>query len=215
MERLAAVVKRRRVAVVAAVLASQPQASGPRGEKQQKPRHDWDMFIRTLPRAVFRRMFRMTRDAFMGLLTLLEPHIETKQPEKANGNSGAIKSVTRLAVALRFLAGGSPWDIALAFNIHAVSTVYETAWRVVEAIDATPALQCKFPIDDPAALAALERDFALRSRSQVLRGVVGAVDGCIFWQKNPGGAVKNPRRRVTLCLQRDDLYEWYCAQVLL
>ena len=44
----------------------------------------------------------------MGLLTLLEPHIETKQPKKARGNSGAIASVTRLAVALRFLAGGSP-----------------------------------------------------------------------------------------------------------
>ena len=48
-------------------------------------------------------------------------------------------------------------------------------WRVVDAINS--ALKIDFPIDDMEELDKIEAGFTAKSRRQVLRGVVGAVDG--------------------------------------
>jgi hypothetical protein len=81
---------------------------------------------------------------------------------------------------------------------------------VIDAINSE--LKCPgVPFDDVAACEELERGFAAKSRNQVslvshsdpskdnivekaLRGAIGALDGCIFWQHSPGVAVENPNR---------------------
>lgn len=51
--------------------------------------------------------------------------------------NGAVCVKTRLAVALRILAGGSYLDASAMFGI-APNTVYHILWEVVDAINATP-----------------------------------------------------------------------------
>jgi hypothetical protein len=55
-------------------------------------------------------------------------------------------------------------------------------------------IEISFPIDDLNKLSVLEAEFASRSRQQVWRGQVAALDGCHFAQKNPGKAVPNPTK---------------------
>lgn len=40
----------------------------------------------------------------------------------------------------------------------------------------------------------LELAFAQKSRHHALRGAIGAIDGCLIWQKNPDDAIKNSNR---------------------
>jgi hypothetical protein len=75
------------------------------------------------------------------------------------------------------------------------SEVYHGLWMVIDAINNVPELAIgAFPVDDPVALTRLEEGFAAKSRKQAVRGCVGAIDGCIIHQKNPGLAVDNPAR---------------------
>ncbi len=71
----------------------------------------------------FKRMFRMDRDTFMVLLRRLEEYwgdrVDSIYNERfAISSSGSsISAMTRLAVTLRFLAGGSYLDICFAFGV--------------------------------------------------------------------------------------------------
>jgi len=70
--------------------------------------------------STFRRMFRLTRAAFNELVTLLDPMI-VKNPIKATNSSGSsISTRTRLAVTLRWLAGGQQIDLCFAWGIGEV-----------------------------------------------------------------------------------------------
>ena len=123
---------------------------------------------------------------------MIHEEISTQNVAMARRSSGVeVPAEARLAMALRYLAGGSFLDIQL---VHGVShpEVFRSVWRVVDAINS--ALKIDFPIDDMEELDTIETGFAAKSRRQVLRGVVGAVDGCIIWTKDPGIAVHNPRR---------------------
>ena len=76
-----------------------------------------------LPDTLFRRMFRVTRVAFDELVKLLEPKI-AKNTEKAMNSSGSpISTITRLAVTLRWLAGGQQIDLCFAWGIGTISII--------------------------------------------------------------------------------------------
>ena len=91
--------------------------------KSQKTRFDWDTYFeREAPRE-FRTGFRMHKESFSKLLGYIEPQLIAEYPGKANGNSGSIAPAVRLAAAIRMLAGGSSWDVKLAFCIHSRSQV--------------------------------------------------------------------------------------------
>ena len=73
---------------------------------------------------MIRRAYRMDKDTFYVLHEILEPHLQdhffpakggSRDPKK---DSYLIKTEIRLAVAIRYFAGGSPLDIML---IHGVS----------------------------------------------------------------------------------------------
>jgi hypothetical protein len=68
-------------------------------------------------------MFRVTRVAFDELVKLLEPKI-AKNTEKAMNSSGSpISTITRLAVTLRWLAGGQQIDLCFAWGIGTISII--------------------------------------------------------------------------------------------
>jgi hypothetical protein len=65
--------------------------------------------------STFKRMFRVDRSTFDEILVAIEPFLEEKKVEKAINSSGrSISNKTRLAVTLRWLAGGSYIDLCFA-----------------------------------------------------------------------------------------------------
>ena len=89
---------------------------------------------------------------------------------------------TKLAICLRFLAGGDPLDLKLIYDVSK-SYVYSCVWRVVDAINAT--FPVEFPLADVGKLRVLEAEFACASRQGVWRGQVGCVDGVHFAMQAP------------------------------
>jgi hypothetical protein len=75
-----------------------------------------------MPDELFRRMFRLDRATFDSHVILLKNHMRPLNEQKAINSSGSAISVkTRLAVSLRWLAGGSYLDICFAFAISYTS----------------------------------------------------------------------------------------------
>ena len=66
-----------------------------------------------------------------------------------------------MAIALRFLAGGSPLDLRLIYHVSK-SYVYDCVWAVVDAVNRHLAIE--FPIDDVHKLRVLEAEFRAVSR---------------------------------------------------
>ena len=82
-----------------------------------------------------------------------------------------------------------PEDLRFIYRVSKTE-VYRTIWRVVDAVNA--ALPVEFPINDPAKLEMLERNFRSKSRVETWTGQIGSVDGCHFAMHSPGKAVTNP-----------------------
>ena len=99
----------------------------------------------------------------------------------ANANAGQpVEPATKLAVGLRFLAGGQVLVLKLIYRLLSKTTVYNYVWEVVDAVNAE--LVMEFPIGDRRKLEKLEQEFRSRSRQQVWKGQVGAIDGVHFKQ---------------------------------
>ena len=98
----------------------------------------------------------------------------------------------RLAMGLRFLAGGQIHDLVLIYGVCS-GECYNSIWRFVDAVNESTHddLQIKFPFEDEAKLIKLEAEFRSRSRKQVWRNCVGCVDGAHFPMMNPGVSVED------------------------
>ena len=108
----------------------------------------------------FRRAYRMEYPSFWRLHELLEEGIERARLnqrgyEKKGGREGGsylppptpngkIESSVRLACALRYFAGGSPYDIMGKYFIS-YSEVTESVWYVVEAVNESQIFDIKYP----------------------------------------------------------------------
>ena len=89
-----------------------------------------------------------------------------------------------LHFALRYFAGGNPLDLKLIYDISEYTFWQGCVWPVVDAINKYLD-NIHFPINDPAALAELEADFASGTKGGFWRGQVGAIDGVHFKMKCP------------------------------
>jgi hypothetical protein len=130
---LFAIVKRRRLVVAMAALAgveAAAQRSGPQGPKRKKERFDFYAYVEETSPLIFRRMYRMEYKGFLDLLELLRERITTKDTDQADRNCGAITPEVRLAMSLRFLAGGQVHDIMMAFHVYSYTGFYDSVWMV-------------------------------------------------------------------------------------
>ena len=88
--------------------------------------------------AKFKQRYRLAPQSFGKLLSILEPDLSV-QNEKQHLNSRhgdrPIELPVRLAVALRYFAGGDPLDLKLIYCISK-QTVYRCIWPVVDSINA-------------------------------------------------------------------------------
>ena len=161
---------------------------------------------------LFRRAYRMTYGTFQELHRVLEPQIrkvhkeyqkeaavnrkrkQVKRPAhhrmhhktwKRYVPNGKITSTVRLAIALRFFAGGDLYDVAPLFGVGR-SDAFRSVWIVVEAIHRTHALDLSFP-QDHSTQRDLARQFLVRSQAG-FDCCVGAVDGILIWVLQPSPA---------------------------
>jgi hypothetical protein len=77
----------------------------------------------------------------MRLVSHLMPFMAKHSCAKAHCNGSILPSV-RVACALRYFAGGSPYDVVIVFGV-AVSEVFESAWEV--AVNKVSAFDIQFP----------------------------------------------------------------------
>jgi len=134
----------------------------------------------------FRRAFRMTYPSFQHLHCLLKEKIDAEvgrnHAKTFYVHNGPITSDMRLGAALRYFAGGSPYDICMVFGISHTEAL--DSWKyVANAIHGCP----NFDIEYPASQDEQQRIAAqFRSVSQADISVcAGAIDGILIWIERP------------------------------
>ena len=131
----------------------------------------------------FRRAFRMDEESFWHLLDLLEPRMAVKRKRKRGATpNGSVANSTRLAMALRYFAGGDPIDIAIIFMVTP-ALVYNSVWLVVEAIHKTKSLEIKYPSQHAQQLL-IAKEFEAKSRAH-FNNCAGCIDGILIWINKP------------------------------
>jgi hypothetical protein len=153
---------------------------------------------RTMGARIFRRAFRMTLTSFWRLHAILFPHIMAasiavrdyqRKGGRVGGNyvlppipNGSISSSIRLGAALRYFAGGSPYDIVCVFGIS-YSEVMSSVWIAVEAINNCPQFKIAYPdsLEEQRKIAA---GFEAASVPGI-RDCAGAIDGILIWMLKP------------------------------
>ena len=160
-------------AVVLLLQDSGPAAVGP---NQQPLGFDWEQHISRMSEADFKLRYRLSFDSFNKLLEQLQPKLDVANVRQAvNCRSGMpIPVEARLAVALRYFAGGDPKDLMLIYDMSKCQ-VMRCIWCAVDAInEQLDNMTFERDLDDPEALRALLEGFC--------RGTRGG-----FWRERPGG----------------------------
>jgi hypothetical protein len=131
---------------------------------------------------IFRRMYRMAEFSFYRLFDLLEPKLKSNNKQRGVPPNGSINLDSRIAMALRWCAGGCKYDIATTHGVHP-DEVYTSLWLLVDAIHATAALDIEFP-SSHAEQQQMADDFRAKSGCGFWN-CVGAVDGMLVWTCKP------------------------------
>ena len=137
----------------------------------------------------FRRSFRMRWSTFKQLYFTLKPSlVQVIQPaplkKRKRSPNGPIALPVRLAVCLRFFAGGDAYDIAVMFGISH-SSVFTSVDYVIDAINLcdNDSMKIEFPSDHNKQL---EIANALKKRSDAdFDCCAGLIDGIIIWTHKP------------------------------
>jgi hypothetical protein len=131
----------------------------------------------------FRRAFRMDQTSFWTLLDLIEPKMGGK-PKRKRGRTpnGDIANSARLAMAIRYFAGGDPLDICVVFGVTK-EAVYRSAWIVVDAIHQTKTLNISYPTKHEEQLK-VAQEFEKNSKAQ-FDNCAGCIDGILIWINKP------------------------------
>ena len=96
--------------------------------------------------------------------------------------NGLITPSVRLACALRYFAGGSPYDIMSSY-CAGYPDVIHSVWYVVDAINAHPEFRMSYPSDHEQQRAIAE-GFRRKSAAN-FKCCAGAIDGILVWIHKP------------------------------
>jgi hypothetical protein len=130
----------------------------------------------------FKACFRMNREVFRLLLNKLEPFMVCDLEMARRSSGSAISPSTRLAMALRMLAGASYVDVFFAFKVSQAAAYANTHYVVglIRKAFALPGI----PLSDETKLAEMARAFT-QSRKSPLFGCIGALDGILIPIQKP------------------------------
>jgi DDE superfamily endonuclease len=128
----------------------------------------------------------MEPSSFWKLCRLLRPFLVKKSNKKTrNGaKNGLIPTPTKVSVAIRYFAGGSPYDISV---VHGIShtEVFRCVWSVVDAVNACPELSFEYP-SEWKEQQKIADGFCAISRG-IFKCCAGAIDGILVWIERPSG----------------------------
>lgn len=184
------------ITITAALLAAvTPEEIGlePDNNKRKHDQKSHNKRKRRLASSIFeeagpcyvRRAYRMHEPSFWKLLKMPQPHMTTtpeNEAKKRGAKNGFISPASRLSTSLRHFAGGRADDVALVHGISH-SSVFESVWEIVDAVNACPQLEISFPRDhiEQRQIAA---GFMAKSKAN-FDNVVGAIDGMLIWIEKP------------------------------
>lgn len=141
---------------------------------------------RQLGPTYFRRAYRMNYNCFKELLVLISPYLDhvinQDRDRVKRAPNGVISKACRLAAAIRFFAGGDPYDIMQIFQISH-SEVFRSVDAIISAVNLSRELAIMFP-DSHDEQQQIARDFAQVS-SAGFRGCCGCLDGLLIWTHKP------------------------------
>ena len=146
------------------------------------------MIYKELGPKMFRRSYRMSYCNFNVLFSKIETKLNQimrrNDPEKKRDHAvnGIIPLQSRLGCALRFWAGGDPYDLTLVFGMS-YCEIFRSVDFVLDAINETESLQIKFPTDHEKQKS-IAREFQAKS-DVAFDNCVGCVDGMLVWIHMP------------------------------
>ena len=141
-----------------------------------------EIFARLESERFIRKLYRMSQESFWTLHSLLEPTLLNRKRKRGATPNGDVSSVSRLSQALHYFAGGEPADIMQTHGV-AYMEVYNSVWKVVDAVNSCPELQFTFPHNH-----ALQQQIAaaFKAKSDVaFDNCVGCIDGMLVWTNKP------------------------------
>ena len=155
----------------------------PRGPQRKMRRKSFEEISDNLSNRFFRRIYRMHRKSFDKLYAQLQPQLDAMFPPGIRGPHSPyyISTKCRLSMALRYFAGGCPYDI---MQNHGVSyrSVFDSVWGVVDAINATKFFNYSFP--NHSQQRKIAAGFHAKSGAK-FSNVVGAIDGLVICTRMP------------------------------
>lgn len=177
-----------------------------RRERREEEPFSWARHVARLTPSEFKLRYRLSAESFYELLDIIKADLDTSHSKYVIATKGSlVDPETKLAVALRFFAGGQILDIKLIYKLS-MSMCYQCVWLVVDAINNF--LPMEFPIDDVEKLKVLEAGFRAKSRSQVWAGQVAAIDGVHFAMEKP--PTKDCPNALRYFVARKDEYALLC-----
>jgi hypothetical protein len=105
----------------------------------------------------FTRCFRMPRNVFYKLLSLLKPRLMRNANMGRRSSGGIIEPAVRLAMFLRILSGASYLDLEIAFRVGR-STIYSVFLSTLNVVLSTIPMP-GVPVDDAAKLRELAKGY--------------------------------------------------------
>jgi hypothetical protein len=119
----------------------------------------------------------MEMSTFWRLHLVLAPYLCAGIDWRKSPKNGRIHSSIHLGAALRYFAGACPIDIALVFGKSHVE-VFESIWKVVDAINACPSLNITYPMSNHHQKH-IAHEFELKSGAK-FANCAGAIDGILI-----------------------------------
>ena len=168
-----------------------------RASNTVKPRRmDWESFRGEQLKDAkdFRRYLRVSPELFDRMVAGITPDAETLNRQRRAAQNSAGKAARndpdgprggfteyplRLAMTLRYLAGGSYLDLLYLFGVRK-ATFYQIVWQTLEQLDNCPALPdmtLEHDVKDQQRCRALAAGFNRRTGCQHVTGCIGALDG--------------------------------------
>ncbi|CAN0563439.1 unnamed protein product, partial [Ectocarpus sp. 12 AP-2014] len=170
------------LAILDNLSALDPPSKRSRSTLVARVRRPFETYIKPmLQDHTFSLRFRMEYDDFRVLVDHLRPALQ-KNEKMGLLRNGAIPVEYQVAMTLRWLAGGSIYE-CMDGHVIARSTAYHVTSTVINALNACPELNCKWPEGEDAARAA--ELFRNRSSMDVVRKCVGAMDGLFIRMIKP------------------------------
>ncbi len=96
--------------------------------------------------------------------------------------NGSVTTSVRLACALRYFAGGLPYDIMVKYGLSHAS-VYGSVWAVVEAVNTFDEFSIEYPASEIAQLKIADK-FEKVNKVK-FNNCAGAIGGILIWILKP------------------------------